>query len=385
MKRKIAIITATRAEYGLLKPLIEELLGDELIDCKVIVTGTHLLNKYGHTVDFIKKDNIPIQHMIPIMDEDKNDQCLVIAKATQSFSQLYHKENYDAIIVLGDRYELYGICIPAILNRIPIIHIHGGEKTEGAVDEKIRHSITKMASIHFPSISEYAKRIIQMGENPNFVHAVGALGIDNILKLPLMEKENLERDLEIDFSDNIAIVTFHPVTMDSIQNAREQAVAVFEALALSPIYSIITMPNSDMGGDCITEVILEYVKRYSNKMKFVKSLGQVKYLSCLKYASLVVGNSSSGIIETASFKIPTVDIGNRQKGRLLPKNIIHCECDREAISNAIEKGLDPAFREQIADCENPYGNGTAAVQMRKILDKIDWSDSRILQKEFWDI
>jgi len=385
MKKRLAVITATRAEYGLLKPLIEELLVDENVDCKVIVTGTHLLDKYGYTLKFIEKDNIPIQYTIPIMDEENNDQCTVIANAMLAFSELYKKEKYDAIIVLGDRYELYGICVPALLHRIPIVHIHGGEKTEGAVDEKIRHSITKMASIHFPSIDEYAKRIVQMGENPEFVYSVGALGIDNALKLPLLAKNDLERDLEVDFSQNVAIVTFHPVTMDCLESAQKQAIEVFDALVELPIFSIVTMPNSDMGGDVITEIILEYVAKHPDKMKFVKSLGQLRYLSCLKHASLVVGNSSSGIIETASFKIPTINIGDRQKGRMAPNNIIHCECVRKDIIEAVKKGLSQSFRDEIVECQNPYGDGKAAIRMRTILDEINWSDSRIVKKEFWDL
>lgn len=385
MKKKIAVITATRAEYGLLKPLIEELLIDENIDCKVIVTGTHLLEKYGRTIQFIEKDGIPIQYTIPIMEEEQNNQCVVIAKATTAFSEIYQVEKYDAIVVLGDRYELYGFCVPALLHRIPIIHIHGGEKTEGAVDEKIRHSITKMASIHFPSIEEYAKRIIQMGENPEFVYPVGALGIDNALKLPLLSKEELEKNLEIDFSNNIAIVTFHPVTMEGIESAKIQAREVFDTLIQLPVFSVVTMPNSDMGGDVITEIILEYAEKYPHKMKFMKSLGQLRYLSALKYASLVVGNSSSGIIETASFRIPTINIGDRQKGRFSPQNVIHCECKAEEIKKAVEKGLSVAFKEEIVDCVNPYGDGQAAVRMRKILNEIDWTDSRIVQKEFWDL
>lgn len=385
MKKKIAVVTATRAEYGLLKPLIEELLIDENVDCKIIATGTHLLDKYGYTIKFIEKDNIPIHHAIPIMDEENNDQCAVIAKATLAFSELYKKENYDAIVVLGDRYELYGFCVPALLHRIPIVHIHGGEKTEGAVDEKIRHSITKMASIHFPSIEEYAKRIIQMGENPEFVYTVGALGIDNALKLPLLKQEELESGLGVDFSQKVAIVTFHPVTMDCIESAKEQAIELFEALIKSPVFSIVTMPNSDMGGDVITEIILEYINKYPDKMKFVKNLGQLRYLSCLKYASLVVGNSSSGIIETASFKIPTINIGDRQKGRLAPDNVIHCECVKKDIEDAIERGLSEGFRAEISDCQNPYGDGKAASRMRAVLDEIDWNDSRIVKKEFWDL
>lgn len=385
MKKKVAVITATRAEYGLLRPLIEEFINDQEIDCEVIATGTHLLTKYGNTIQFIEQDGIPIEYIVPIMEEERAEQCAVIAKAIIEFSKIYEKEKYDAIVVLGDRYELYGFCIPALLQRIPIIHIHGGEKTEGAVDEKIRHSITKMASIHFPSIEEYAKRIIQMGENPQFVFTVGALGIDNVLKLPLMGKQDLEHELNIDFSRDVAIVTFHPVTVDGVECAKEQTEIVFDTLLKLPLFLLVTMPNSDMGGDIITEMIIKYAKQYPTKMKFVKNLGQIRYLSCLKNASIVIGNSSSGIIETASFKIPTVDIGERQRGRLAPKNVIHCECERNEIESAVEKGLSEEFRIQIANCVNPYGDGKTASRIVSKLKQLNWDDPKLIKKEFYDI
>ena len=383
--KKIAVITATRAEYGLLRPLIFELMDDDEFDCNVIVTGTHLLEKYGNTVCYIEQDRIPIQYKIPIMDEKGNDHCYIIAKAMQEFSQLYKREKYDAIIVLGDRYELFGFCIPALINRIPIIHIHGGEKTEGAIDEKIRHAITKMSSIHFPSINEYAKRIIQMGENPQSVFAVGALGVDNALKLPLMNKVELEKQLDINFNDDVAIVTFHPVTTEGEESAREQAEIVFEALLKLPIYLLVTMPNSDLGGDAISELILKYVEKNPNKMKFVKSLGQIRYLSCLKYASIVIGNSSSGIIETASFNIPVVDIGDRQKGRFAPDNVIHCACTGTEIQDAVYTGLSAEFRQKVKKCKNPYGDGKAASRIKGILKNIDLEDENLIKKGFFDI
>lgn len=385
MKKKIAVITATRAEYGLLRPFIEEMIKENEFTCELLVTGTHLLERYGKTVQFIEEDGIPIRYKIPIMNEEENEQCDVIAKAMTSFSRVYEREKYDAIVVLGDRYELYGFCIPALLHRIPIIHIHGGEKTEGAVDEKIRHSITKMASLHFPSIEEYAKRIIQMGENPKYVYPVGALGIDNAMRLILIDKEQLEQEMEIDFSKKIAIVTFHPVTLDGLEEAKKQAQIVFQTLVMMDLFLIVTMPNSDMGGDIITKIILDYAKKYSDKIKFVKSLGQIRYLSCLKYASIVIGNSSSGIIETASFKIPTVDIGDRQRGRMAPKNVIHCDCEQKCIEEAVKRGLSESFREQLSDYVNPYGDGKAAIRMVSILKQLNWEDAGLVKKEFYDI
>lgn len=385
MKKKIAIITATRAEYGLLYPLIIELLKDEEFECDVLVTGTHLLKKYGYTIEFIKQDNIPIQHEISIMDEVENNQNMVISRAIEKFSVIYKNEQYDAIVILGDRYELFGFCIPALLQKIPIIHIHGGEKTEGALDEKIRHSITKMASIHFASVKEYKDRIVQMGENPNFVYDVGALGIDNILKLQLMDKQELEQNLNVDFNKNIAIVTYHPVTMEGVESGVEQIKVLLDTLLTMNLFLIITMPNSDEGGDVITNVILEYVNEYPDRIKFVKSLGQKRYLSCLKYASIVIGNSSSGIIETASFKRPTVDIGERQKGRLAPKNVIHCECEKQSIVNAVNKALSKTFTDSLQNYENPYGDGKTAERMVDILKKINWDDPKLLKKEFFDL
>lgn len=383
---KIAIITATRAEYGLLSPLISCMLEDSFFDCHVIVTGTHLLQKFGKTVSFIEQDGIPIKYKVPIMKEDYIEQSEVIASALVQFTKIYNDEKYDAIVVLGDRYELYGFCIPAVLKKIPIIHIHGGEKTEGALDEKIRHSITKIASVHFPSIKEYANRIIQMGENPAYVYPVGALGIDNIKRVPLLSVEELSAELNVDFAEKkVAIVTYHPVTVTNTQDSICQIKTVLEALRESNLYSIITMPNSDSDGDVIASIIEEYVDKYCEKFRYIKSLGQKRYLSCLKHAKIVIGNSSSGIIETASFKIPTINIGERQQGRIAPSNVIHCVCDKYSILQSIEEAFKCTFQEQLVTCINPYGEGDTAARIVEILKVIDWNDSKIISKKFYDI
>lgn len=380
----IAVITATRAEYGLLKPLILALQKDDYFQCDVIATGTHLLEKYGHTIDYIREDGIPIAHEVAIL-HDGESQEQVIANALIEFSKVYQKENYDAVVVLGDRYELYGICIPAMFRRIPIIHLHGGEKTEGAMDEKIRHSITKMSSIHFPSIEEYAKRIIQMGENPKYVHAVGALGIDNIVHLPLLSKDELSESLGVVLEDKYALVTFHPVTMESVEDMKRQVCDVFEVLVESGIQSIVTMPNSDVGGDDILEIIKKYADSYSDKIKLFSSLGQVRYLSCMKYAEIVYGNSSSGILEAASFRVPTIDIGDRQKGRVAADSVIHCKCDKESIKKALELAQSRDFRNKLANVINPYGDGNTATRIVDILKNTDWTDETIVKKEFYDL
>ncbi|MCM1220811.1 MAG: UDP-N-acetylglucosamine 2-epimerase [Lachnospiraceae bacterium] len=385
MKKKIAVITATRAEYGLLYPLIKELTADSFFDCQIIVTGTHLTEKYGHTVDYIVCDHIRIAHRIDILGEGVNDPADIVSKAIVKFTVLYRKEKYDGIIILGDRYELYGFTIPALLLNIPIIHIHGGEKTEGAVDEKIRHSITKMASIHFPSIEEYRKRIIQMGEPPQRVYAVGALGIDNITQMSLLEKSELEKKLHVNFTDPTALVTFHPVTLEAAEESKKQVTELMNALLESPLLSIITMPNSDAGGDEILDILLKYVSDHGDRFLFYKSLGQRNYLSCLKYVKLVIGNSSSGIIETASFHVPAINIGDRQKGRYAPENVIQCDCDQKSIQDAIALGLNESFRTKIQKYTNPYGDGHAAKRITKILKTMDWNREELIKKDFFDV
>lgn len=386
MKKKIGIITSTRAEYGLLYPLIKELQKhNDLFDVQLIVTGTHLLKKYGDTVKYIYQDNLHISYEVSIIEDDCEQGCEIVSNAINKFNKIYMQEGYDGIVLLGDRFELLGFAIPAMLNRIPIIHIHGGEKTEGALDEKIRHSITKMASIHFASISEYAKRIIQMGENPKYVYQVGALGIDNIMNLDLLDVDELERDLNVNFQENIVLVTFHPVTVLGEEEVLRQVKEVFDALLDSDVVSIVTMPNIDSGGNIVFEVIEEYTTKYKEKFVFRKSLGQKRYLSVLKYVKMVIGNSSSGIIEVPSFGIPTIDIGERQKGRFAPDTVIHCECNKNDIMKSIEYGLSSEYRLKIKNYKNPYGDGKTATRIVKFLKEIDFNDINLIKKEFFDI
>ena len=383
---KIAIITSTRAEYGLLCPLIRQLIKDEYFNVHVLVTGTHLLYKYGRTIDYIKEDNIPINYEVSIMAEDSHSIGDIIAQAIIKFDEIFRLEKYDAVLVLGDRYELYGFCIPALLNNIPIIHLHGGEKSEGAIDERIRHSITKLASIHFPSIAENAKRIIQMGENPKYVFPVGALGIDNILSLDYMTQPELEQDLGVVLKGkHLAIVTFHPMTLADEDEISKQVVEVFDALLVSDLYCIVTMPNSDQGGQIVFEMIKTYARQYPHKFLFVKSLGQKRYLSLLNICDLVIGNSSSGIIEAPSFCIPTIDIGDRQKGRYAPKTVIHCNCIKEDILKSINKARSTEFKQFIKDYVNPYGDGHTAQKISDVLKKIDLRCDEIIQKRFIDM
>lgn len=387
--KRIAIITSTRAEYGLLRPLINEIARENTISADLLVSGTHLLKKYGDTIDQIKRDGFPIAYEIPIFDEnfisDEVHVAEAISKATLLCGEIFAKENYDAMVVLGDRYELLGFCAAAVVCRLPIIHIHGGEITEGAIDDKIRHAITKLASLHFPSVSEYANRIIQMGEDPQMVYAVGALGIDNIMQLNLMDKEALKKELNIHTLLPIAAVTYHPVTSEKPEEGQKEVRCVLDALLEAGLYSVITMPNSDVGGDIIYEEMQHYEEMYPDRMVIKKSLGQLRYLSLLKNADIMVGNSSSGILESASFRLPTVDIGARQKGRMTPENVIHCECQKDEIKKAIQRGMSIEFKDKLINYESPYGDGHAAERMVEIIKRTDFKKPSMVSKKFIDI
>ena len=385
---KFCIVTSTRAEYGLLLPLIKRLIADPDIDMDLIVSGTHLLERFGKTEKFIIADGLPIRYRLSIMKEDflgsEKEVTHAIAAALDGCSDIFSKEYYDALIVLGDRYEMIGFCTAAMMFRIPIVHIHGGEVTEGAIDEKIRHAITKMASVHFPSIQEYAERILQLGENPKYVFPVGALGIDNIIHLPLLEKVDLFEQIGVETNKPIAVVTYHPVTSLARENAIKEIETVMQALYETGVFSIITMPNSDVGGTEIFLVIDKYAERYPDSFVIRKSLGQIRYLSLLKHADIMVGNSSSGILESASFCLPTINIGDRQKGRMAPKNVINCPCNYDGLKTAIQRGLSKPFRKSLNGYINPYGDGTTSEKMVAILKKINWSSQDLIQKHFYD-
>ncbi|MEG1244483.1 MAG: UDP-N-acetylglucosamine 2-epimerase [Oscillospiraceae bacterium] len=383
-KIKFAVITSTRAEYGILYPLISAMIKEDSFETQVIVTGTHLLSKYGNTISCIEADEIPISYKVPIMSNDKNESCDVISAGIKAFHTIFEKEMYDAIILLGDRYELFAFAVPAVMHRIPIIHIHGGEKTKGAMDEKIRHAITKMSSVHFASTQENANRIVQMGEQPSLVFTVGALGIDNIMSMEPEPKDKLSEELGLSFDIPTALVTFHPVTMDTVEDIKKQAKEVFSALNESGIQCIVTMPNSDIGGDEVLKIIMNYVEEFPDKFYFFKNLGSKRYISTMHYVSMLVGNTSSGIIEAPSFNIATVNIGDRQEGRFAPETVINCKCNKRDILNSIELALSDEFKSKIKEFENPYGDGHATEKMINILKEISWNDDELFKKEFFD-
>ncbi|WP_045212429.1 UDP-N-acetylglucosamine 2-epimerase [Desulfonatronovibrio magnus] len=388
--RKICVFTGTRAEYGLLKPLMDEIVKDDSLRLQLLVTGMHLSPEFGMTYRVIENDGFVIDEKVEILLSA--DTPAGISKSMGlgliGFADALARLTPDIAIILGDRFECLAMACACLNARIPIAHIHGGEITMGAVDEAFRHSITKMGHLHFTSTEEYRQRVIQLGEHPDRVFNVGALGIENIRNLPLLSKEELAEDIRFDLDVPYFLVTFHPVTLENA-TAREQFSALLAALdefktsQSSDIKLIFTKANADTDGRIINQMIDQYVGENSVNSTAFTSMGQLRYLSGMKYASAVVGNSSSGIIETPSFRVPTVNIGDRQKGRVRAESVIDCEPLREPIQKALLKAISAEFHESLQNMINPYEQeGTA----RNILDVLNKTDlSGIMKKEFYDL
>ena len=388
-KIKVMAVSTGRADYGLLYPLLKNIIADDILDLQFIATGTHLSPFHGETIKLIEEDkDIPVAAKVEMaMESDKEDSiCISIATGLKGFSRLFNDQPPDVLIVLGDRYELWAICIAAVIHKIPIAHIHGGEATFGLIDDPIRHSVTKMSALHFASIDLYAKRIIQMGEKPERVYVVGAIGLDNIKNIPVMPRQELSDYAQVDFSEKIALMTFHPVTLDSYGSAEQQIQVVLNALLKTDLIVLMTMPNSDTSGNVIYLKIREYAQQYPKKFRLVNNLGQKAYISAMKYAKLMIGNSSSGIIESASFNLPVVNIGDRQSGRYKPGNVIDCACMPQKITEAIHHALSDKFKASIESLESPYGDGHTAARIVNVLKGIDFTNKTpLIKKGFYDL
>lgn len=385
--KKIAVITTTRAEYGLLSPLIDELRKYESNDFRVdlIVSGTHLSEAYGMTVKEIEKDNKRIDHcvIIPVLSETEADISNNQAETLVKFTGLFMREQYDAVVILGDRYEMLAIAIAAGNTRTPIFHLCGGDTTEGAMDEWIRHCITKMSYLHFPTNEESRKRVIQLGEDPGRVFNYGATSIDNIKKLSDVSRGEALGYVGLE-DCRYAVCTYHPVTMEN-SSIEEKIYSFLDAIKEFPeLQFIVTKSNSDQGGAVINSILDSSEKLISNLHVFT-SLGAKRYLSLMRQAEFVLGNSSSGISEAPAFHIPTVNIGDRQRGRLQAGSIINCGEKTQDIIDAIKVALSPEFREKCRSAKNLYGEGDSAVRISQtIYDKI--MEGRIdLKKKFFDL
>ncbi len=381
--RKICVITGARSEYGLLRWVMEDIRSDLNLELQVIVTGMHLSPEFGFTYQDVERDGFKIDRKVEMLLS--SDTSAGVAKSiglgligiVDAISDL----KPDLILVLGDRFEVFSAVSAALVLRIPVAHLHGGEVTEGSLDDSLRHAITKMSHIHFVAAEAYQKRVIQLGEDPKNVYLVGGLGLDYIDRLSLLSKSDLEKKLNFKFLKKNLLITFHPVALDEklIENQMQE---LLRALAnLNDTSLIFTMPNSDAYGRSLAKMISSFVSKYSNAHAYI-SLGQLSYLSCLRYVDGVVGNSSSGLIEAPSFKKGTINIGDRQRGRLQAASVINCEPFANQITDAINQLYSEEFQLSLANVSNPYGCGGASKKIIQIIRQIDFSE--LIRKKFHD-
>ncbi len=382
--RKICVVTSTRAEYGLLYWLLKEIEADSELELQIIATGMHLSPEFGLTYKEIEKE-FKIDKKIEVLSSSHTslDICSEMARVYEKFAPALAELKPDILVLLGDRYEIFGVAGVASIMQIPIAHIHGGETTQGAFDEAFRHSITKMSHIHFAATREYANRIIQLGEEPSRVFNVGGPGIENIKKLNLLNKDEFEKLINFKLAKKNILITFHPVTLEN-GSAKEQFKELLKAIdELQDTNFIFTKANSDTDGDVINKMIDEYVSKNSQKAVAFASLGQLRYLSAIKFVDIVLGNSSSGLTEAPSFKKATINIGDRQKGRARASSVIDVRPVKEEILAAITKAYSKEFKQILQDTINPYDSGSPSKKILKILKEIELDD--ILKKKFYDI
>jgi UDP-hydrolysing UDP-N-acetyl-D-glucosamine 2-epimerase len=382
---KICIVTGTRAEYGLLKPLIEKISADDYFTLQLLVTGAHLSPEFGLTYRQIESDGFKIDAKVEMLLSSDTAEGITksMGLGMIGYADALKQLSPDLLVILGDRYEMLAVASTALIFRIPITHIHGGELTEGAYDDSIRHAITKMSALHFTSTEVYRQRVIQLGEQPDNVFNVGAIGLDNFRSLKLLSKREIEEDLNITFNQFNYLVGFHPETLSNY-SVEAQFDALLQAIDKErDSFFIFTKANADTNGRIINQMMEDYVNKYPEKSALFASLGSVRYLSVMKQVTAVVGNSSSGIVEAPSAQTATINIGDRQKGRIQAESIINCNANKEDITNAFNIAKSEEFRKKIEDVTNPYGNGTASTQIVKILRSL--SPDRLSHKTFYDI
>ena len=379
--KKIAVVTATRAEYGILRPLICRLQKDTEFELQLIVTGMHLSEKYGNTQVEIEKDKIPVFRKIPILEDGNSayDVSVTMANALCRFAGYFRDEKPDMVIVLGDRTEILGICAAAMNEGIPIAHLHGGELTEGAVDDCVRHAVTKMSYLHFTASEMYRNRVIQLGESPDRVFNVGALGVENILHTQLFSYEDICREIGIPNDQKYVVVTFHPVTQEPGEEQHQTQELIAAMREKSGYFYLITKANADAGGQRGDELLENFSEGVPNA-KLVSSLGMVRYLSALKYSEFALGNSSSGIIEAPALGIPTVNIGERQRGRLMADTIVQCKPEKELILEAMDEAAVMPHK-----VSTLYGDGETSAKIVTIIKNFLFCNKINLKKRFYDL
>lgn len=385
-KVKICVMTATRAEFGLIKSVIEKLVKVPEFDIKIVATGMHLSPEFGLTYKEIEQCGFKVDKKIEM--QLSSDSTVSVAKTMGltmiSFSDYFDEEKPDYVMITGDRYEAMAVATTAMVMRIPLIHLFGGETTEGAIDECIRHSISKMSYLHFTTTEAYRKRVIQLGENPSKVFAVGGTGSENVKEQKLLELSELEKSLDFDLSGKYVVVTLHSVTLEN-SSAESQVKELLLACDAHPeLKYIFTKANSDADGRIINNALEDYCKTHNNA-KVYESLGYIRYLSAVKYCAFVLGNSSSGIMEVPSLGVPTVDIGDRERGRLRAKSVINCAPDHKSIITAMDKALTKEFSDFCKTVENPYAGNNTSSEMVRIIKEHVLNDRVDLKKKFYDV
>lgn len=384
----ICVLTTTRADYGILRPLLFRLLEDSTFDLRVAVSGTHLSQAFGMTVSEIEADGFPIDCKIPILLEENSTpetMSRVMARTLEGFSAYFEMRRPELLVVLGDRYEAFTVCAAAVNSRIPIAHLYGGEATEGILDECFRHSITKMSYLHFTSTETYRKRVIQLGEAPDRVFNVGAMGVENTFQAQHIPPNELEAYLGFPlFQRPYVVVTYHPVTLE-LESINEQMENLLSAIAArKDLNFLITKSNADLGGQHINQMLDAFAEHHKNCC-VVSSLGMQRYMSVLGGAVCVMGNSSSGIVEAPSFKIPTINIGSRQRGRVQADSVINCQPIKKDILRALDLAQSKGSRAKAAAVTNPYGDGKTSKRIYTIIKNILSAGSLDLKKAFYDI
>jgi UDP-N-acetylglucosamine 2-epimerase (non-hydrolysing)/GDP/UDP-N,N'-diacetylbacillosamine 2-epimerase (hydrolysing) len=383
--RKVCIVTGSRAEYGLLSSLMATIKDDDTLQLQIIATNMHLSPEFGLTYHEIENDGFYIDKKVEMLlsSDSSNGTTKSVGLATIGFADAYEDLQPDMIVVLGDRFEILAAVTAALIYKIPVVHLHGGEITEGAYDDAIRHAITKMSHIHFTSTEAYRNRVIQLGENPERVFNVGAIGVENIKQTKLLSKKELEKSIDFEINDKTILVTYHPTTLETM-STKDQFDNLLSVLSnLNDLQVIFLLPNSDTNGRVIIELINNFVKKNQNRCKAYTSLGKLRYLSAMQYVSAVVGNSSSGIIEAPSFGIPTLDIGDRQKGRIAAESVVHCGTSKDDISKGFKLIFSEEFRLRAKIVNNPYYKENTVANILKILK--DFPVRNVIKKVFYNI
>jgi GDP/UDP-N,N'-diacetylbacillosamine 2-epimerase (hydrolysing) len=384
MKRKICVITGSRAEFGLLRWVMQGIQDDPDLVLQVIATGMHLSPEFGLTYREIESEGFKIDHKVEMLTS--SDTPVGIAKSMGlgliGFADALNELSPDLIVVLGDRFEIFAAVSAALVARIPVAHLHGGETTEGAMDEALRHSITKMSHLHFVAAQAYRQRVIQLGEQPERVFLVGGLGVDTIKRTKLLDRAALEASLDLKFGKKSLLITFHPVTLETATATAQMGELLAALSALVDTQLIFTMPNADTDGRALIKLVEQFGTQHPNARAYT-SLGLLRYLSCIAQVDGLVGNSSSGLAEVPSFKKGTVNIGDRQRGRLMAASVIHCEPIRQRIESALAELYSADFQRRLNEVRNPYGEGGASEKIVTTLKNFDLHD--IAKKTFYDL